>query len=41
MTMQLCAASVISSSEEFDKWLKEAGVRLKKWRDNIKTTFPS
>ena len=36
---QLCAVFVISSSEEFDKWLKEAGVRLKKWRDNIKNHF--
>ena len=37
---QLCAAFVMSSSEqEFDKWLKDTGVRLKKWRDNIRNHF--
>lgn len=37
---QLCAASVMSSSsEEFDQWLKETGVCLKKWRDNIRNHF--
>ena len=36
---QLCAVSVISSSEEFDEWLEEAGIRRKKWRDNIRNHF--
>ena len=36
---QLCAVSVISSSEEFDEWLKEAGIHQKKWRDNIRNHF--
>ena len=36
---QLCAAFLRFSSKEFEKWLKENGVRLKKWRDNIRNHF--
>ena len=38
---QLCAAFVISNSEEeFDEWMQSAGVRLKRWRNNIEEHFP-
>ena len=37
---QLCAAFIISNSEEeFDEWMQSAGVRLKKWRNNIINHF--
>ena len=36
---QLQAASVAYSSEEYDKWMKREGIRLKKWRDNIQNHF--
>ena len=37
---QLCAAFALSNSEEeFDQWMQSAGVRLKRWRDNIENYF--
>ena len=37
---QLCAAFALSNSEEeFDQWMQSAGVRLKRWRDNIENHF--
>ena len=36
---QLQTAAVAYSSEEYDKWMKGEGIRLKKWRDNIQNHF--
>ena len=36
---QLKAACVAYNSEECDRWMKEVGIRLKKWRDNIQDHF--
>ena len=37
---QLCAAFAFhNSEEEFDEWMQSAGVRLKRWRDNIENYF--
>ena len=36
---QLQAAFVTHNSEEYDKWMKGVGVRLKKWRNNIQNHF--
>ena len=37
---QLCAAFVMSNSEEeFDEWMQSAGIRLKRWRENIENYF--
>ena len=38
---QLQAAFVTHNSEEYDKWMKGVGVRLKKWRNNIQNHFIS
>ena len=28
-----------NSEEEFDEWMQSAGIRLKRWRDNIENYF--